>query len=249
MFLSDPEARHDQINAKIVAGLQEACYDTVQFTESFSREVDAEYLVTVNIAKQIALLNNKGIGWPLKVYLESCATSFKRECTPPVAKAPAGNFLGYEVLLRRPTNVERKGRIDIAIFREGAAWDIPVCAIEVKSFNPDRKLVVADMKRNAEYFRSSNTGVSQLEFAVVCGLHRYDDTHGGAAEQKARTLYSRMAAELRSATDAAATSLKIQITTLQSGNNNLFDAEPLDVGDVQPEPHFLAWTITQRRSE
>lgn len=202
----------DDICEKIFAGLRGACDDTVAFTEDWTRPIDAEYFASVHVAKQIASINS-GLGSPLKIYLETCARRFKEKCTPLLMSVPAANVTGKTSVLRGQASIGRIGRIDVAVMREGQMDAIPVCAIELKAFNPSRSSVLTDLRRNAEYFEPGRTGASQIEFAALAAIRSYGTA--GSQEAKARKTFEGYAAAVPTPTCAVRS---VKVATLRSGS-------------------------------
>ena len=222
----------DQICQKILDGLRAACDDTVVFTEDFSRPIDAEYLAAVYVAKQIATLNT-GLGYPLKIYLEMCAESFKAECTPLLASVAAANLTGKKLVPRSRTSIGRSGRIDVAVMRDGELDRVPVCAIEMKAFNPSRARVVADLRRNAEYFESGSTGASQIEFVTLAAVRSYYVTE--SRESKARKTFEGYAATVP---PPSGVNMTVEVATLRAGS----------VDEDGQTPQLIAGLITYANS-
>jgi hypothetical protein len=69
-----------------------------------------------------------------------------------MGKQQASNFLGYSSTLRKLQNTKRNGKIDVVVYRDGGLSGLPVCAIELKGFNPQKSVALQDLKRNGEYF-------------------------------------------------------------------------------------------------
>lgn len=165
-----------QIEGKIREAMLQACDDMLAFCDEPSRELFAEYLLTVNVAKAIARLNCYYAD-PYKVFLERSTRVFARECLRPVLFGSPVRNKQSQILKSRP-KIDRNGRIDIAVYAEepnsGYFGAQPICAIELKAFNPARKLVVKDLKRNLEFLRiAGNTGPSVLCFASLAALHSF----------------------------------------------------------------------------
>lgn len=153
--------------------MKTSCDDAFYFSDDETHLIDAEYLLTVNAAKAIKGLNHY-FGSPYKICLENDTKKFASACTPLVTKVAAGNLQGYKSVIRTSNNSSRSGRIDIAIYTKHNIIDVPLCAIEVKGFNPSKPLIIEDLERNAEYFDlRSRTGGSTLPFAVFIALHSY----------------------------------------------------------------------------
>ena len=164
------------IQQKIREAMVSACKDMHEFTGLASIEINAEYLLTVNVAKAIARLNSYYAD-PYQIFIEIGTKRFARDCLRPIV---FGNpFVRESTIFRRGTpNIKRNGRIDVAVYVDkpnnsyiGAQ---PLCAIELKAFNPKRKLVLDDLRRNLEYFQISGlTGRSIIEFTMFAALHAF----------------------------------------------------------------------------
>jgi hypothetical protein len=85
--------------------------------------------------------------------------------------------------------------------RNGYFGQQPLCAIEVKGFNPARKLVLQDLSRNLEFLRVRGpTGASELEFTLLASMHSYErhrtDEQIAKNLERARACYLQWIAEL-----------------------------------------------------
>lgn len=168
---------------KLKESMKTSCDDAFYFSDDETQLIDAEYLLTVNAAKAIKELN-LDFGSPYKICLENNTKKFASACTPLIANVKSDNFLGHKSVIRTPNNTRRSGKIDIAIYTDRNSIDIPLCAIEVKGFNPSKFLIIKDLERNAEYFGlSSRTGESTLPFAVFIALHSYKRVLSDEKEQ------------------------------------------------------------------
>jgi len=161
------------IFGKLKNAMITSCDDVLYFSDNETQLLDAEYLLTVNSAKSIRELN-RHFGTPYNIFLENDTKKFATSCTPLLGRENADNFLGYRHVIRNSNNTLRSGKIDIAVYTNKNGDDIPICAIEVKGFNPNKSLIIADLERNSEYFRlTSRTGASILPFAFFISLHSY----------------------------------------------------------------------------
>ncbi|MFD2111344.1 hypothetical protein [Thiorhodococcus fuscus] len=184
-----------KIITKLKTSMATSCDDAFYFSDDETQLIDAEYLLVVNAAKAIKELNYY-FGTPYKIRLEHDTKKFATACTPLIIKEKADNILGYKSIIQTPNNTNRSGKIDIAIYTEKNGIDIPVCAIEVKGFNPGKSLIIQDLERNAEYFSlSSSTGPSILPFAVFIALHSYkgvwDDKKEASNLSKVKNRYEK----------------------------------------------------------
>ena len=184
----------DDICGKTIEGLNTSCDEIVSFTENHALPVNAEYLLTVNIAKSIATLN-RSLGWPLKIYLEYPANKFFEKCFPMTRSIISRSFPQGQTVFRQSPTLDRPGRIDIAVPRDGQQDCIPMCSIEVKGFNPPKEIVCDDIRRNMAYFADANTGRSQIEFAASVMVRSYKSQN--SREDHVRRLLLKYADEIQ----------------------------------------------------
>lgn len=174
----------------VVNAMKRACDDMLRFTGEPARQLNAEYLFTVAVARQIDSLNGY-YGEPCRIYLEKKTREFARDCLHPI-KFGTPLQRGSARIRRGAPALSRNGRIDIAVYEDipnnGYLGDQPICAIELKGFNPTRKLVLKDLKRNLEFFYlSGRTGGSVIESALFGALHAWS-TVGSKAEEERKAL-------------------------------------------------------------
>lgn len=160
----------------LVKAMKRACDDMLRFTGEPAKRINAEYLCTVSVAKEFDRLNGY-YGDPYRIYLEKKAQDFARDCLHPVK---FGKTFKSRSMIRRTAKpkLSRPGRIDVALYEDVANNSYlgyqPVCAVELKGFNPSRSRVLADLKRNLEYFSlQGNTGGSVLGTALFGALHAW----------------------------------------------------------------------------
>ena len=187
----------EQIELKIIDAMRISCSETFYFSEDETRLIDAEYLFTVNVAKEIVKLNS-GIGYPLKIYLEHPTKKFATNCVPLMGRNPVTNRM---TIRKKSRNTERNGKIDVAVYRDGVSFVKPVCAIELKGFNPQRKVILEDLKRNVEYFDfCCESGSSQISFTVFAAMHSCKNIRNKASvlsnENEVKTKYEGWLSEL-----------------------------------------------------
>lgn len=178
----------------LVRAMKRACDDMLRFSGEPAKRLNAEYLFTVAVAKELDGLNGY-YGDPYRIYLEKKTRDFARDCLHPIK---FGNPLQRGSIKRRTDvpKLSRNGRIDVAVYEDvpnnGYLGHQPICAIELKGFNPARTLVLEDLKRNLEYFSvKGNTGGSVLSTALFGALHSWSKV-GAQSEEEAK------AEELRS---------------------------------------------------
>lgn len=154
---------------KIKKAMHTSCDDALFFSNDETQLINAEYLLTVNIAKAIKELNFY-FGTPYKIYLEHDTKQLASASTPFCVIDP----LTLRNTIRTKNNTTRSGRVDIAVYNQILWYDTPVCAIEVKGFNPPKHLIVKDLERNSEYFSfTSPTGSSTMPFTFFIALHSF----------------------------------------------------------------------------
>jgi len=185
-----------KIVSKLKEALKTSCNEAFYFSDNETKLIDAEYLLTVNAAKAIYELNTY-FGEPYKICLEHNTEKFSTACTPVYGRESSDNCIGYRTIVQsKKYDSERSGKIDIAIYTKSQGSEHPLCAIEVKGFNPSKNLIIKDLKRNSEYFGiSSATGTSSIKFTVFIGLHSYkgvwDDKREERNISKLRTRYEK----------------------------------------------------------
>lgn len=187
---SDSSRGCKDITDQIFLAMRGACEDMRRFSGESAKRINAEYLFTVAVAKQIDKLNFC-YGEPYRIYLEMNTRGFSKDCLLPIK---FGNPLksGSAKFRRGIPKIERNGRIDVAVYQEVPNSNYPgyqpICAIELKGFNPSRSSVVKDLKRNLVYFRFTGaTGRSILKSAIFAGLHTWTKTGNLAAEERKLT--------------------------------------------------------------
>jgi hypothetical protein len=179
----------------LINAMRTACDDMLRFSGDPTMRLNAEYLFTVAVAKQIDMLNFNH-GEPYKVYLEKKTREFARDCLHPVK---FGNPMqkGSSKFRKGFPKLDRNGRIDIAVYEDIPNNDYlgtqPVCAIECKGFNPAKNLVQKDLRRNLEFFSiTGSTGDSVLSSTLFGALHCWPNIETECEEtQKYETLRAR----------------------------------------------------------
>lgn len=224
------------IEAAIISAMKLSCNEAFFFSEDETRLIDAEYLLTVNVAKKIVDLNT-GIGIPYKIYLEKRTKEFASDCVP---------LMGKGRIRKSRKNTTRNGKIDVTVYRDGNFNGRPVCAIELKGFNPNRTTVLLDLKRNAEYFSlSCVTGDSQIDFSIFAALHSLKNTQTAASanedRESLRTKYNNWLSELAKTEDYT---VGIKVFTLSSSFLEEHIAPPDDEWFEPNSHHFAGVMVT-----
>lgn len=154
--------------------MNQAYSDTLNFTDDPAARFGAEYLFTVNVAKEIGKLNGPDAD-PYQIYIEAGVKKVARDCLPLIKR---GNPMvrGSSIIRKGVPFMEREGRVDIAIYTDVMPYkcngNTPFCIIELKSFNPTRKLIIRDLKRNLEFLSLSGpTGKSFVEAGLFSAVH------------------------------------------------------------------------------
>ena len=180
-----------QVIQFIKTAMKKTLSDTLLFTNNPTNGVQTEYLLTVNVAQQIATLNHTDAE-PYFISLEQNTIQFARQCLPAIVwgqsdtqdrkltsiqrlkeSSKRTKLLNFKQVNR----THRTGRIDIAIYQKpksntGQISLQPLCAIELKSFNPAKNKIIADLERNLFFLKlKGNTGESILSYTVFAALH------------------------------------------------------------------------------
>lgn len=183
--------------------MNQAYADTLNFTDDPAARFGAEYLFTVNVAKEIGKLNGPDAD-PYQIYIEASVNKVARDCLPLVKR---GNPMvrGSSILRKGVPFMERKGRVDIAVYTDVMPFksngNTPFCIIELKSFNPNRKLIIKDLKRNLEFLNLSGpTGKSFVEVGLFSAVHSVPPKNDGIRldrqENKIKQNYNRLISEI-----------------------------------------------------
>jgi hypothetical protein len=197
-----------RILEKIWQAMDLACEQSELFTSNKANTIPAEYLFTVAVAMAIAEHNGPP-GEPYVIRVERDATTFTKDCVRPI-KFVRQVIPGNSRLIRaEEPDICRPGRVDVTVYTDvpnsGHFGVRPLCAIEVKGFDPGADLVRADLARNLGFLRTTGpTGDSVLEFAVFAALHsygRYGDEHLRRNEQRTRDKYTGYLAKLGDLSD------------------------------------------------
>ena len=164
-----------QIINAIKTGMSNACRAMYSFTDEPALAFNAEYLFTVSTANAINE-HNYVPAHSYEIRIEHSTKKFARDCLPPFKLGTQMVRGSNKLRSKVPPKIERNGRIDIAVYYDAPKSRYlgrqPLCAIELKGFDPARKLVMDDLRRNLELMRvSGNTGNSVLEFATFAALH------------------------------------------------------------------------------
>lgn len=242
-----------EIIAAIKAGMKQACADMYSFTDRPELAFNAEYLFTVATAKAIDT-HNFLPAYAFEIRIEHCTRKFARDCLPLIKRGHP--MVRGSTLLRGKASpkIGRPGRIDIAIYYEPthppAFGRIPLCAIELKGFNPQRTLVLEDLQRNLQLMRVSGlTGSSVLGFTAFAALHSVSapkDAHAAVAKENAiQKKYNAWMAGLGSRDDV----IEVIETFTISWEPNGTVSEELDelVIDTSSRHHFIGVIVTFSR--
>jgi hypothetical protein len=166
----------------IKAGMKAACDEMFEFSGEQGRSLDCEYLLTVNVARKIHAGLSVTRGSPNRIFLEHRTRRFSSGCVPLFGKGKGGS--ASRSILRKIKNTTRNGKIDIAVYDNGPI-EMPVCAIELKGFNPSKTSVLADLRRNLEYLRFEDlTGPNRLKYTFFAAMHSFPKTTSQAGCEK-----------------------------------------------------------------
>lgn len=164
--------------------------DIEKFVNDYTQGIQAEYLFTVNMAKVIAGYNELPAN-EYKVKLERKTRVFAVECLPRIVRKLGGKDkeerfrnLKFDKVVKYENigDKYRNGRVDLVIYDENHNSanhfnDCPLCAIEVKAFNPKPKDIIADLERNMAFLtleadlKEGKKINSVLEFSAFAAFH------------------------------------------------------------------------------
>ncbi|WP_163834724.1 hypothetical protein [Spartinivicinus ruber] len=173
----------DEIIKKLKESMFTSHMDSFRFLQDESMPIGAEYLLTVNAAKAIDELN-KDPGTPFtsgvyQIFLEHKTAKLESRCKPRPSRRPLmskKSWLYPREVYGPGKRVSRRGRVDIAVYKKSRNPIIhdPLCVIECKGFNPVKKYILRDLKRNSELLNLKfTTGVSKLSFTAFMAFHSF----------------------------------------------------------------------------
>jgi hypothetical protein len=190
-------------------------------------------------------------GDPYVIRVERDATTFKKDCVRPFKVRQVD---GTPRLTRaEEPDICRPGRVDVTVYKDvpnsGHSGVRPLCAIELKGFNPDAQLVRADLVRNLDFLRATGaTGDSVLEFSVFAALHsygRYGDGDLRGNEQRTRTKYECYLAKLGDLSDIE---VDIEVRTISVEHVGTVVSGPdYDELDTSSRHHFVGAMVVMSR--
>lgn len=191
--------------------MKSACEQTELFTDAKAEPIAAEYLFTVEVAKAIAKLNGPP-GDPYVIRVERDADVFATDCLKPMAGGQGDWLRGKMVFRRSKPDVGRSGRIDVTVYADepnSSYWSYqPVCAIEVKGFNPAKKLVLDSIRMRRSAMRGSwatrtrsgaNIALRKQRFCYSWLHHHEDGVHHAEARRELRQDHARQGSDRRRA--------------------------------------------------
>lgn len=184
------------VNA-IADGMKVACADMLDFSDEPAKQFNAEYLFTVAAAKAINDKNGPAAD-PYDIRIECSTENFALDCLPLMKRIGKPTERRSTILRTKdhlPT-IDRPGRIDIAVYHDPVSpthfGKVPLCAIELKGFNPPRHLVVQDLQRNLQFHRASGpTGSSVLDLSLFGALHSRSAKRARINEGAVKSLYQK----------------------------------------------------------
>ncbi|MDV3434936.1 hypothetical protein R1H25_05665 [Stenotrophomonas sp. C2852] len=239
---------------KIEQAMKSACRQTELFTDAIAEPIAAEYLFTVEVAKAIAEHNGPP-GDPYVIRVERDAGTFAMDCLKPIARNKNRKFGERMILRRSRPNIGREGRIDVTVYTEkfnsGYGGHQPLCAIEVKGFNPAKDLVLEDLRRNLSFLKTSgDTGESVLEFAVFAAFYSYKRTKLKQAINRENILnrqYESYLKEVDEMTGISAEVIILRISLEQHGE--VIPGIEYDEIDLSKKHHIAGAIVVMSRAQ
>lgn len=236
---------------KIEKAMKFACAQSELFTDSISEVIAAEYLFTVSVASSIAELNGAP-GGPYIIRIERDVATFTADCMPPIKFNYTG--VGQNIIRRDDPKIDRPGRIDVAVYIDPPSsiywgWQ-PLCAIEVKGFDPNFEDVIADLKRNLTFLRVKGaTGGSVIDFTAFAAFHSYNrlgDNDLIKNELRVRKKYERYLARLGCLLDIK---LEVRVSTVSVEQvGTVIQGVDYDELDPSSKHHFVGAIVIMARN-
>lgn len=206
---------YDDIKKAVQDGMSQACEDMNSFCNQPERQFNAEYLFTVATARKISDLNGPPAD-PYHIKIEQSTKTVQRDCLRPFLSVVSSASGPRSTIARHKhpiPAVSRNGRVDIAVYADtppaSYLGEKPLCIIELKGFNPSKRLVLEDVRRNLEFHRLTGaTGPSVLSFSFFAALHTSTPEQSDAALRQKNKWYSDLLKQLGDIND-----FKLEIST------------------------------------
>lgn len=243
-----------EILEKIKQAMKFACDQSELFTDARAEPIAAEYLFTVAVAMKIAELNGPP-GEPYVIMVERDATTFTKDCLHPIKFEKVSGFGKAKIVRRGKIDACREGRIDVAVYFDkpnGGYWGgvQPLCAIEVKGFDPNKATVIPDLVRNLSFLNvKGDTGESVLDFTVFAAFHSY--TRLGEQdllnnEQRVREKYESYLKEIGDLSDVDTKVEVLSVSVEQVGT--IIQGIDYDELDTSSRHHFVGAMVVMSRA-
>ena len=238
---------------KIEKAMEFACEQSELFTDAKANPIAAEYLFTVAVAASIAELNGPP-GEPYVIRVERDVATFTADCMRPIKFERAVGFGKGRMIRRGKPNVDRAGRVDVTVYMDrpnsGYLGVPPLCAVEVKGFNPNVDVVLADLRRNLTYLRvEGDTGASVLDFTVFAAFHSYNrlgDKDLVRNEQRVRKKYEAYLAQLGDLSDIER-EIRVKTVSVEQVGTVIQGVE-YDELDTSSKHHFVGAIVVMSRA-
>jgi len=194
------------LNEAIKEGMEGACSDMFSFCDNPAERINAEYLFTVATARAISARNTVPAD-PYEIRIEQSTKSFASDCLHPVIFGSPTQRGSTIFRAKHPLpKIIRPGRIDISVYHNPAKSTYfgspPLCSIELKGFNPPKRLVIEDLKRNLEFHRvQGKTGSSVLDLSFFAALHSRSAKRASGNESAVKEMYRRWLPQLGAVPD------------------------------------------------
>lgn len=204
----DVTKAYSKIKQAVQSGMSQACEDMASFCNQPERKFNAEYLFTVATARAISDLNGPPAD-PYHINIEHSTKTLQRDCLRPFlyrassATGPRSSIARHKHPI---PSVSRNGRVDIAVYADiipsNYLGEKPLCIIELKGFNPNKGVILEDVRRNLEFHRLSGaTGPSVLEFSFFAALHASTPEQSAVALEQKKKWYSALLKQLGDVND------------------------------------------------
>ena len=213
------------------------------FCDNPAKKFNAEYVFTVATARAISRRNGP-FAEPYEIRIEHSTKIFARDCLPLLKRVGRPLQRGSTILrsMHKIPSILRGGRIDIAIYSDpmtsSSVGREPLCAIELKGFNPQRYLIIEDLRRNLSFHRLIGvTGRSLLHLSFFAALHSCNVEQGIDNENAIRSKYLKWFSELGDIKDISTRVLTFTVSIDSLGR--LIDEVDEIVCDRSTLHHFI----------
>lgn len=245
----------EDILAKVEDAMKWTCSQSLMFTNEPAEPIATEYLFTVAVSSEIAKLNGY-MADPYLIRLERDAVTFAEDCLRPYIFGGAEQSPRRKIIRRGRAEVAREGRIDVTVYTDipnnGYPGYQPLCAIEVKGFDPQVDAIMPDLHRNLSLLRVKGaTGGSVLSFAVFAAFHSYARCdHERHMEQNERRVRKRYENYLKKLGDLSDIKTEVRVVRVSAESiGRVIEGPDYDELDTNAKHHFVGGMVIMSRGD